>query len=91
MSLKPKADDGFLERDIAHQHIEDSKPANVDTFHGDEAIKSMADYAGEREWNPEEEKRLLRKMDRKLLPIMALSYGLQYYDKTLLSQAVGDP
>lgn len=91
MSLKSKADDGFLERDTAHEHIEDSKPANVETIHGDEAIKSMAGYAGEREWSPEEEKGLLRKIDRKLLPIMALSYGLQYYDKTLLSQAVGDP
>lgn len=93
MLPKTKADGGFPERDLEHEHehVEDAKSAHVDTIHGDEAIKSMAGYAGEREWSPAEEKRLVRKIDRKLLPVMALSYGLQYYDKTLLSQAVCGP
>lgn len=64
------------------------KPVYVDTVHGDEAMKSMAVYTGQTDWEEEEEKRLVRKIDLKLLPILALSYGLQYYDKAMLSQAV---
>ncbi|CAI7570813.1 unnamed protein product [Penicillium crustosum] len=77
----------FHGSESTHAHLENVKFPAVDTIHGDEAMKSMATYAGDREWDPEEEKLLTRKIDRKLLPIMALSYGLQYYDKTLLSQA----
>ncbi|KAH8687311.1 major facilitator superfamily domain-containing protein [Tricladium varicosporioides] len=36
---------------------------------------------------PEEEKRLVRKIDRNLLPILIIAYGLQYLDKTSLSYA----
>ncbi|KAL2831031.1 major facilitator superfamily domain-containing protein [Aspergillus pseudoustus] len=76
-----------VEQASHHEHVEQAKSATIDTIHGDEAMKSMAAYTGERSWDPEEEKRLVRRIDKKLLPIMALSYGLQYYDKTMLSQA----
>ncbi|KAI9367338.1 major facilitator superfamily domain-containing protein [Aspergillus egyptiacus] len=35
----------------------------------------------------ETNRRLLRKIDRSLMPVMCFTYALQYYDKALLSQA----
>lgn len=78
----------------------------IDTVHNDEALKVLAQEHGEDVWDAAEEKRLVRKLDRKLLPILCLAYvhclwfkynqpanivpryGLQYYDKAMLSQAV---
>lgn len=65
------------------------KSVTVDTLHGDEAVKVLAAYAGDQEWSAMEEKRLVRKIDRRLLSILCITYGLQYYDKAMLSQAVG--
>ena len=59
----------------------------IDTVHNDEAVKVLATYAGDEVWTPEEEKRVVRKIDRRLLPLLILTYGLQYYDKAMLSQA----
>lgn len=64
------------------------KTTEIDTVHGDEATKVFASYTGPSEWTPQEEKNLVRKIDRKLLSILVLTYGLQYYDKAMLSQAV---
>jgi hypothetical protein len=64
------------------------KQATIDTIHGDEAVKVLAQFAGDREWNEAEEKKLRHKIDRKLLPILCMTYGLQYYDKAMLGQAV---
>lgn len=61
----------------------------IDTVHQDEALKVLAQYAGDRNWAPEEEKRLVRRIDRKLITLLCITYGLQYYDKAMLSQAVG--
>lgn len=63
------------------------KVTTVDTLHNDEAVKVLAAYAGDEHWTPEEEKRVVRKIDRRLLPLLILTYGLQYYDKAMLSQA----
>ena len=72
-----------------HQHLEDLKHSvSVDTVHNDEAVKVLANYHGEESWTPEEEKKLTRKIDRRLLSILIITYGLQYYDKAMLSQAV---
>lgn len=60
----------------------------VDTVHNDEALKVFAEYTGEREWSTAEEKRLRRKIDWRLMPVLCITYGLQYYDKAMLSQAV---
>lgn len=38
--------------------------------------------AGEISWTPEEEKRILRKIDLQLMPIMWLMYLLSYMDRT---------
>ncbi|KAF2003554.1 MFS transporter [Amniculicola lignicola CBS 123094] len=61
--------------------------ATVDTVHQDEALKVLARWAGDEIWTPEEEKKLVRKIDRKLISILCVTYGLQYYDKAMLSQA----
>jgi hypothetical protein len=61
----------------------------VDTVHQDEALKVLARYAGDQTWTPEEEKKLVRRIDRKLVSMLCITYGLQYYDKAMLSQAVG--
>ncbi len=60
----------------------------VDTVHTDEAMKILAAYSGEKEWTEAEEKKLQRKIDWKLMPVLCLTYTLQYYDKAMISQAV---
>lgn len=62
---------------------------NVDTVHNDEALKVLTAYDGDPTWVPEQEKKVRMKIDRRLLPILAVTFGLQYYDKTMISQAVG--
>lgn len=64
------------------------KTVQVDTLHNDEGMKVLASYDGPLEWTPEEEKKVVRKIDRRLLSLLVLTYGLQYYDKAMLSQAV---
>ncbi|KAI9880071.1 MAG: hypothetical protein M1823_006768, partial [Watsoniomyces obsoletus] len=59
----------------------------IDTLHNDESLKVLAQYAGDEHWEPSEEKKLVRKIDRRLLSILCITYGLQYYDKAMLSQA----
>ncbi|KDN51556.1 hypothetical protein RSAG8_00101, partial [Rhizoctonia solani AG-8 WAC10335] len=39
------------------------------------------------EIDPEAERRLLRKIDLLLMPLLTISYGLQYYDKAIFSSA----
>lgn len=73
-------------------NVEDAKDLEktiqVDTLHNDEAVKVLASYDGPQEWTPQEEKKLVRKIDLRLLALLVLTYGLQYYDKAMLSQAV---
>jgi hypothetical protein len=64
------------------------KAEKIDTIHQDEALKVLAGYSGDATWTPEEEKKLVRKIDRKLISLLCITYGLQYYDKAMLSQAV---
>jgi len=64
-----------------------SKTKTIDTLHNDEALRVLAQYAGNTSWTPEEEKKLVRRLDRKLISLLVITYGLQYYDKAMLSQA----
>jgi hypothetical protein len=47
----------------------------VDTVHKDEAMKVLANYTGDEAWDQEEERQLRRKIDRRLLPILCITYG----------------
>ncbi|KAJ4194763.1 hypothetical protein NW759_016479 [Fusarium solani] len=60
---------------------------NVDNIRNDAAVNVILQYSGTPEWSHVEEKHLVRKLDRKLMSLMFLTYGLQYYDKSMLSQA----
>ena len=60
----------------------------IDTVHQDEAMRVLAAYQGPETWTEQEEKSLRRKIDVRLMPVLCLTYGLQYYDKAMLSQAV---
>jgi hypothetical protein len=64
------------------------KTTTVDTVHNDEGVKVLAHYAGDQTWTEQEETKLRRKIDRRLLSILCITYGLQYYDKAMLGQAV---
>lgn len=52
------------------------KTITIDTIHNDEAMKVLANYDGDEEWTELEEKKLVRKIDRRLLSILCLTYGL---------------
>ncbi|RVX67143.1 hypothetical protein B0A52_08577 [Exophiala mesophila] len=73
------------------EHVDDTDTAKieaaVDTVHNDEAMKVLASYSGPQDWTEEEEKVVRRKIDKRLLWILCVTYGLQYYDKSMLSQA----
>ncbi|KPI37123.1 putative transporter [Cyphellophora attinorum] len=71
--------------DDQENHVE--KVTTVDTLHADEATVVLARHTTESTWTESEEKNLVRKIDRRLLGIMFATYGLQYYDKAMLSQA----
>lgn len=60
----------------------------ADTVHNDEALKVFANYTGDESWSDDEENKLRRKIDLKLIPVLCLTYTLQYYDKAMISQAV---
>ncbi|KIX10683.1 uncharacterized protein Z518_01767 [Rhinocladiella mackenziei CBS 650.93] len=63
------------------------KSLTVDTVHNDQGLEVIAHYDGEKAWDPEEEKKLVHRIDLRLLPILCVTYGIQYYDKSTISQA----
>lgn len=79
------------EETLAEDAQKDLKKQALDTTHTDEAMKVLASYEGDTTWTQKEEKKLVRRIDRKLLSLLCCTYGLQYYDKAMLSQAVSHP
>lgn len=80
-----KLDPGTTARDGANF----ANPTDSESVEADEAVKVLAMHGrGDEEWTADEEAKVVRKIDRKLVPIMFLTYGLQYYDKAMISQAV---
>jgi hypothetical protein len=77
-----------VELAAAHEKHDLHHTQTVDTIHMDEAMKVIAAYDGEQTWTDMEEKKLRRRIDKKLLSILCITYGLQYYDKAMLAQAV---
>ncbi|KAG5914542.1 hypothetical protein E4U42_000437, partial [Claviceps africana] len=59
----------------------------IDSVHDDEATKVLNAYDGDAQWTDEEEKRLRRRVDWRLIPLLCVTYALQFYDKNILSQA----
>lgn len=59
--------------------VETAHKSAVDTVHTDEAMRVLAAYTGDQTWTDEEEKKLRRKIDWKLMPVLCLTYSLQYY------------
>lgn len=48
----------------------------LDMLRKDEAVKVLATYTGEETWTQNEEKKLRHKIDRRLLPILCITYGM---------------
>jgi hypothetical protein len=71
----------FENQGATPQTVEDLKHVRtIDTLHQDEALTVLARYAGEETWTEEEEKKLVRRIDRKLISLLIVTYGLQYSD-----------
>lgn len=75
------------ERANSSSNVEECEES-IDTVHNDEALKIIMRYSGPQSWTAEEEKHLVRRIDRRLMTILCVTFGLQYYDKQMLSQAV---
>ncbi|ESZ89986.1 MFS allantoate transporter [Sclerotinia borealis F-4128] len=87
-NIKKKSKD--LERNITiHEgELQAAMFKHADPNDGDEALKAFADHEGEViVMTPEMEKKLLRKIDWNLMPMLCVVYGLNYLDKTTLSYA----
>ncbi|KAI9148730.1 hypothetical protein HJFPF1_10772 [Paramyrothecium foliicola] len=86
MSTTEKADAAIgLGSDVDHSPVRPNLA--VDTVHQDEAMRVLQAYDGDESWTDTEETRLRRKVDWRLMPVLCGTYGLQYYDKAMLSQA----
>lgn len=90
MSVPNKPTEIHLEdMKIPDTDVEDGKKLTViDTVRQDEAIKVLAAYEGEQAWSVKGENQVRRIIDFRLMPVLCITYGLQYYDKAMLSQAV---
>lgn len=61
---------------------------HADTNNADEALQFFQAHAGDAvPMTPEEDRRLLRKIDWNLMPLLCVVYGLNYLDKTTVSYA----
>lgn len=78
-------------------HVEDhrteegselGRTKTADTVHLDEAVKVVGVRASTEDWTIDEEKKLVRKIDWKVLPLLVTTIGIQFYDKAMLSHAV---
>ncbi|KAH7357504.1 major facilitator superfamily domain-containing protein [Pyrenochaeta sp. MPI-SDFR-AT-0127] len=89
MSSNEKPQEMYQETSVpTGSDVEDGRQLKtIDTVHGDEAVKVLAAYTGEESWTEKEETQVRRKIDWRLMPILCITYGLQYYDKAMLSQA----
>lgn len=64
---------------------------SADSYRRDEASRIIEEYAaqgGAQEWAEFEEKRLRRKIDWRLVPVLCFTLFLQFYDKNIIAQAV---
>ncbi|KAL7003927.1 hypothetical protein EMMF5_006530 [Cystobasidiomycetes sp. EMM_F5] len=59
----------------------------IETVHHDEGAVIYESYKGPRTWTDAEEIAVRRRVDFRLMPVLCMTYALQYYDKAMLSQA----
>ncbi|OAL32387.1 hypothetical protein AYO22_00409 [Fonsecaea multimorphosa] len=85
MAALPKDNSIHLEEAVGQTDLKAT--IAIDDRHNDEGMKVLARYTGPQTWDDKEEQQLRRKIDRRLLPILVICYGLQYYDKAMISQA----
>lgn len=81
-SIKPEVNLSEYEKNAGNHTPtgdEENGLKQIDTVHDDEAMKVLATYHGDETWEPLEEKKLRRKIDWKLLPVLCGTYGLLYY------------
>ncbi|EHK97936.1 putative Uncharacterized transporter [Glarea lozoyensis 74030] len=78
--LSPKAT-------IDNGESKDIRIIHADPNDGDIALNAFAGHEGVIVLTPEAEKKLLRKIDWNLMPMLCVVYGLNYLDKTTLSYA----
>lgn len=76
-----------LERREDISHDADLRKNSLTATADDEAAKVLASYDGPLTWTDDEEKKLRRKIDWRLMPVLCMTYGLQYYDKAMIGQA----
>lgn len=75
-----------ISNDESHQQ-DMSVIKHADKNDADEAYKVFVAQGEVVALTPEEERKLLRKIDRNLLPLLCVVYGLNYLDKTTVSYA----
>lgn len=74
--------------DATHEKVGTIILKHADRNDADEALKVLEGENGEViELTPEDERKLLRKIDWNLMPLLCLVYGLNYLDKTTVSYA----
>ncbi|KAF2258116.1 membrane transporter [Lojkania enalia] len=92
-ALEKTASPGDAEKETVTELLESSKIGVQEkilkhSHDADAAMKAFEQYDGQSlELTPETNKRLLRKIDLHLMPILCVIYGLNYLDKTTLSYA----
>lgn len=77
---------GVTKHDVEHGHV--AEKILEHSHDADAALKAFASYEGSViEIDKETNKRLLRKIDWHLMPVMCIVYGLNFLDKTTISYA----
>lgn len=80
--------------DIGHDEVEEgvgeinessvSKPGYLDTQQHAMYVEALAQYPTDDDIDPEKEKRVLRKIDMRIIPLLGICYFFYYVDKTTL-------
>ncbi|KAL5590072.1 hypothetical protein FOVSG1_011939 [Fusarium oxysporum f. sp. vasinfectum] len=83
---KENLGDDHIER-VTSVVTEGNKLDKINTVHQDEALRVILRYDGESSWTAKEEAKLLRKIDRRILVILVLTFAIQFYDKFLFAHA----
>lgn len=76
-----KSDVEHLEQDLPKLHVENE---DVQQQHPEIYLEALARYPNDESIDQAEEKRLLRKLDMRILPLLGICYFFYYVDKTTL-------